>query len=989
MKHFPGGVLFLALFLSVITGRTQHLSYQNYNVEDGLASSIVYDIVQDKRSYIWIATEKGVSLYDGYTFQNFTTKDGLANNEIISIQEDSHNRIWFLTHSGKLSYHYRSKIYNEDHDSLLRVANVSSRFTAFLEDSRGDIWLGSITDGLVRIRDKEVIRYNNETGFDGDNIFYIWENSDQSVSAFIGGSRVVDFRGDTFSYRKIDKDFITGFTRLRQGGILYPSFDKLILLKDTLVREYTFDGLQEVFKKGVLWLSEDENENLWFGTLNEGVFGFIKEEKKPADRIKQYLPDKKVSTVLNDRSGNLWFGTIGEGVYFLPSSAKQFTTFSKQDGLTDNRIYSIAITNDGTILLGLGNGKIYRISGEQKVRQYTVRNLNTPETKINVMLVTADGHIWLGTDYGVYVLYKNQLVKQLGLGAIKALRQTGDYLLVGSHRGVFRIKLDNIKALRTRQLMDNNRIYDSRVNTIAAAGPDKFWIGHDEGIIHYVQDSLIPLPYPEFRQKVKDIKITSNGVLWIATEDNGVFVKDGQKIFKIGINEGLSNEFCTALYADSRDNMWVATSKGLNRIIHSPRLDDHYLVKSYTAKDGLVSDEVNNILVDGTMVYAITNKGLSVFDDLKLKLSTTPPPIYITGIRIGERDTVILPKYELAYDQNHIKIDFIGLSYKSEGQVPYKYKMLGIDTNWTYYQQNSITYRALSPNWYTFMVSAQNEDGFWSTDLATVKFVIRPPYWKSWWFRAILINLITCLLVGAYFFITNRIKVRERKRSLIDQKIAESELKALRTQMNPHFIFNALNSIQRFIITNDKVQASNYLSKFAYLIRSVLDMAQQADVLLQDEIKALELYLELERLRFRKKLEHEIIIDEAIDITEVKVPSMLIQPYVENAIKHGILHKKEKGRVKIDLDLKEDILVCMIEDDGVGRKKALEIKEAQAHAHQSIGMQVTKERLDILNAKRDHKVNVNIIDLYDDDQTACGTRVEIYIPIDRSEWSGD
>lgn len=308
--------------------------------------------------------------------------------------------------------------------------------------------------------------------------------------------------------------------------------------------------------------------------------------------------------------------------------------------------------------------------------------------------------------------------------------------------------------------------------------------------------------------------------------------------------------------------------------------------------------------------------------------------------------------------------------------------MEGIDNDWQITDQTSLRYPKLPPGSYQFTLYAINNDEIESTEPVTFKVTVIPPFWSTLGFKAMSLIAIVFVLILAYWYITRRIKATERRRSEIKQKIAESEMKALRSQMNPHFIFNALNSIQRFIIKNDKIQASNYLSKFATLVRSVLENAQYSDVVLEDEMKALNLYLELEALRFKSKMEYNIEIEDNIDPKELKIPSMLIQPFVENAIKHGILHKKNGGRVDIKIRIEDSMLICVIEDDGVGRKKAQELKDKQKHTHQSLGMQVTQERLDILNAQRANKVSIKISDLHDEKNEASGTRVEIFTPID-------
>ncbi|MBC7864878.1 MAG: histidine kinase, partial [Bacteroidia bacterium] len=211
--------------------------------------------------------------------------------------------------------------------------------------------------------------------------------------------------------------------------------------------------------------------------------------------------------------------------------------------------------------------------------------------------------------------------------------------------------------------------------------------------------------------------------------------------------------------------------------------------------------------------------------------------------------------------------------------------------------------------------------------------------------------------------------------------VAAAELKALRTQMSPHFVFNAINSVQHFITSNDPDSSQRYLSKFAKLIRYVVDNSKPGAIPLERELEAITLFMDIEALRFENRFEYEIIIDKKIDQGFVHIPSMLIQPYIENAIWHGLMHKKGKGKITVSIQLTDGFIKCTIEDNGVGRKKSLEFKSNQNfRAHKSVGMTITQERLEIINALNNSRLSVSITDLEDKEGTSCGTRVELFIP---------
>ena len=255
--------------------------------------------------------------------------------------------------------------------------------------------------------------------------------------------------------------------------------------------------------------------------------------------------------------------------------------------------------------------------------------------------------------------------------------------------------------------------------------------------------------------------------------------------------------------------------------------------------------------------------------------------------------------------------------------------------------------------------------------------------------KNILVAGVLILLVVGSIVLRNIILKRrneklkgEQIQNQLKQKASELEMQALRAQMNPHFIFNSLNSINRFILQNNKAQASEYLTKFSRLVRLILQNSQAPLISLESELEALQLYLELEELRFDHHFEFKINIDHEIDTEIIEVPPMIIQPYAENAIWHGLMHKEEKGHLLIQLSLEEDeILCCKITDDGVGRKKAAELKSKSASTHKSMGMRITAERIAILQQKKQLDSNILIKDLVFPDGNPAGTEVLIKIPI--------
>lgn len=479
--------------------------------------------------------------------------------------------------------------------------------------------------------------------------------------------------------------------------------------------------------------------------------------------------------------------------------------------------------------------------------------------------------------------------------------------------------------------------------------------------------------------RITGIGETSDSTLCVTTAGSGMYFFKRNSHQQLNQQNGLQNEVCNKLYIDDNDNIWVATNYGLYKVRLTSK--DNFEISQFTKHSGLPGNKVIDVYSKGDRLWVVTSTGSTAFIQRKMELNFTPMDVAISKVRINGVDTLMKKKYELPSNETSIQI-FYGVRNKNfRGLVNYRYKLLGLDTSWTHSTRTSILYPGLNPKTYTFMVNAQNQDGFWSSNPASLTIVVKRPFNETWWFNALWVNLLGLLAVLVYFFRIRQIRQREQEKTRLNKQISDIELKALRAQMNPHFIFNSLNSIQHFITNNDAESANKYLSKFAKLMRMILEGSKKTTISVTDEIKALSFYMELESLRFENKFDYNIKLDPAIDIHNTEIPTMLIQPYVENAIWHGLMNKSMKGLINIELKLAEDALHCIIEDNGIGRDKAKELKKQNLNAYKSIGMLVTQERLEILNALQEKETNIDITDMKDAAGKPKGTKVEIYIPI--------
>ncbi|MBQ20169.1 MAG: hypothetical protein CMD31_05390 [Flavobacteriales bacterium] len=479
----------------------------------------------------------------------------------------------------------------------------------------------------------------------------------------------------------------------------------------------------------------------------------------------------------------------------------------------------------------------------------------------------------------------------------------------------------------------------------------------------------------------------SQGKIWFALNSGGIISYADGSLKEANITRYLGNQTVISVAEDAKGNLWFGTSgNGVFKLENEFEHIDANSTITYSSPAIFSSTEIENekvqskfilknLPVDQQTEKPINSKTIRTD---RVRQDSLPPSVFINSVKINGKDTTTLSHYELSHENNAIEFNISGISNSPSG-IQYKYMLEGFDKEWIYTVNTSIYYTSLAPGSYTFKVFAMNDSGIWSTVPSVISFTIQPPFYMSAWFLLTLVFGVIIIGFLIYFLIQKQNQLKNKQIEEQKQRALASELQALRSQMNPHFIFNTLNSIQNFISKNESKDASIYLSKFAKLMRATLANTKRQRISLKDEIETLTLYLELEQLRLNNKFSYEILVDETIDTQYEQIPSMLIQPYVENAIWHGISHKEGSGIIRIQfLPENEHLLKCVVEDNGIGRENAIKLK--QNTTSPSFGMNITKERVELLNSLNGNQLSVKINDLKINNQPA-GTRVELYVPI--------
>lgn len=937
-------LLFLP-FLLAVHGLAQQPSFINFNMDNGLASNEVYEILEDKKGNMWLATDKGISKYNGSEFKRYTIKEGLPDNTILGFAEDYRGRIWFRSLNGLLSY------YEADSIHLVLPSMPFGHIISMYVDPKDTLWVATPTNQY-----KVFPKGNEGYAYEELNHLFIVNRIDSSLNGVIFGKPSI---GWSYYFN------INGTSHPFNPSELYtaplPTFkidaynmgpDDIWLGISNTILSFSSDSVKVLreFDAVATRLFVTKNKEIFIGETKG-----IHQMKANGLLGKLFLNKYKITHVVKDREGGYWFSSLAHGVFYTSNFAVE-----AYDLGADHKISSIMKNPKGQ-LMAIG---FYRD---------IYLDVGTGFTKVHDEK----------KDLKQYVPYHNnyELFSQSGLSVYPAIPKTVShpekmhsivpYQILDKYRLWVSTKKIELRNIETDSILFSSSIHIRLKHSALYRHEDEFYIPTLGGLYRFDLTNKLYFygdQHKELSQRINSVCIDDKERLWIASNHDGIFLLDGDELININrFNESIGS-ICRNVLCGSR-YVWASTEYGLIRI---DQLDFNNIEK-FTIRDGLLSNDITSLFVDSGMVVLGHPTGLTKFPT-DYERSNSTPLVYITDVNINREQQAILPSYELAYDHGPIDINYTGISYFSELQ--YKYRLRNSsDTAWTTTGERSVQFVSLSPGKYNFEVYALNAMNGARSTSRMLTLSISPPIWYSWWF------IVLSILVGGLgilLFIKYRLESL-RNTIEVERKLIDVEQQALRARMNPHFIFNSLNSVQFYILENDKKSANKYLSLFSKLIRSILQNSNKKLILLEKELEVLESYLHLEALRFKEKVHYVIKYPESLRLTHYKIPPLLLQPYVENAIWHGIMHRENAGCVVVEITDIGHCLLCTIEDDGVGRKRAKELKQKALDGYVSTGMNITANRIDLVNELYGHGFSVNIIDL-NNHQEATGTRVEVRIP---------
>ncbi|MCX7744203.1 MAG: histidine kinase [Flavobacteriales bacterium] len=969
----------MLIFLSVsanaqfIPSNSQFIPYRKFTFHDGLPSSQIYRVYSDKSGFIWISSSSGLTRYDGNKFHTFTIHDSLPDHEVFNIYDDKKGKIWFTTLRGIPGYVKNNKIFSYKAIPILIKEKVISVYPA----SNGDVWFGTFKGNLFQTRNDSILHVygginSRVVGMAEDEQNRLWYLTYEGNRIYV----IEDNKSKEIIISQVDGHY--HYSRqpllLKNGNIAFYGLGFCGIIDKNTGEVHTIADKKVFGEDLVICLHEDEMENLWVGT-NHGIYLLVKMTDGSYYLKRRFLHHIKASFISQDFEGNFWISSLGQGLYMIPYNPVY--AISVKSNTSSNNISALTCDKNGRILIGVDDGNVLEFDG-QNLHVIYQENEKYYIARVTAQLNHSNQSIWFLKDDGLIIVKPNKTyirIKDFIFG--KAIVESpGGYVWIGGSHALYQFNSTGEKIKEYRF---------GRINAVACDQQGNIWFSNEEGLNKLEGDKKI-LKYPASlfqNQWISDIQAdTLRNIIWVSTFSNGVFlISEKRIIYHLNSKNGLSSDYINEIIQDSIGDIWLATKNGINYI----HFDHHGYPELFHigSEAGLVTEEVNRLMITDDIIYVGTSDGLSIIEKRNLRFRSVPPRIYISNIAIAEKEQAPASNYRISYTQSRLKIDVVGLSYHTNEPLIYKYIMEGLDSSWSYTNSPTIHYNSLLPGKYVFKVKAINQDGIQSEQAAVVNFEVSFAYWQTWWFRAFLLFIVLLVLFVSMVVRVRSIKKREEEKTRLTRLLGELELTALKAQMNPHFIFNSLGSIQNLINRDKKMEANIYLSKFARLLRMTLDYSDKREIPLADEINMLEHYLSLESLRFVNKFEYIIETAPGLDLYEVKIPPMLLQPFIENSIKHGLLPKKGEARLIVRFKRQNDgTLYCMVEDNGIGRVQREKLKEKSQMGHISKGIKITRNRLELLNQIRNKPAEIRITDLYHDTGEAAGTRVEVVIPIE-------
>ena len=921
--------------------------------EDKLSGIDIYNIIQDKDRNYWLATDNGLIKYDGYTFKNIECENALSSS-LFDLQMDYNGDIFCLNLSGQIFKvkNDSCKIYFQIPDSLMTI-EISYTFNNLNE-------LIIATNSIFKVGNNKTISTLVPKDSVPNHFYQFITLKDSSIITHnSGNNKLIKIKNNTLEFTQLD--FQIGEYNILgvylNDQLLYIDKGSGNLLKRNANSFKINDAFNPTGNKKESLRYYSDNENLWVAKLSGGVKVFNK-KLNPLFNNNAFFQNSIISSFCKDEEGNIILGTFGEGLIIIPNLNIAEVSLPE----ANVKITRVTSTPNNSIFFGTQDGKIYKkesTSEAQLLRAPSIKN-------IEVLYYLKESNQLLFEDNGPILmdLSTNKETKPILDGAIKDVKRIENNLyLIATNKGLLyftpisqNIDSKQIPLSKKFSGRTNCSNIDYKTKSIYMGSAKGLKIGNTKKAIYFkINESSIIC---------RDI-LYHNEKIYVATLKNGVLIFQNDKLIDHWTSPDKIISNSIKQIKVYKNQFFISTNLGI-QIINEKGTSIHILNKS----EGLYTNNIIDFDISNDILWMVHQKGIQRLNLSKIDTFNYIPTITLSKTLVNDTGVIFFDNMNLHYNQNKLEFIVSTNSIKFQSEIKYYYQLEGLDEDWQIndYLNYRINYKSLPPGKYTFKIKAVcrlNE-----SKTLSYPFVIKNPLWNTWWFYVLTVFIIITI---TYLFFNQQIK-KHKKKIQLQNELNASKLIAVQSQMNPHFIFNAINSIQDLILKGDIDNSYSYIIKFSKLVRQTLNFSDKEFIDIEDEIELLETYLELEKLRFKDDFEYTIRNEES----DLQVPPMLVQPFVENAIKHGLLHKE--GLKKLEIVFKKNgILNCTITDNGIGRRKAQKIKDRQQKNHQSFSINATRSRFEIMKSHYQQDLGILFEDLLENGED-MGTRVIINMP---------
>lgn len=960
--------IFLVFWLYLLPAalHAQTFRVSQYTTHEGLPIDNVYAAAQDSNGFIWFGTDFGIARFDGYRFTNYYKEDGLSGKAVTDMVYAGGDSILLFSYPGTIqSIHYNGKINTIVENAGISLQQIIRHNNSFFCYTRNGRQFGLLQNGAYKLFNADSMF--NKKGLIIHAIVSLAENG----VAFCSNQGLL-VKNETVVTELLPATDV--------WAAVYTKDKKIIAVSNNIIVEsdqhFNFHNLPFSFPNGFLvyHMAQDDAGTCWFRGLDKGVYRF---EDNRLEEMSSRLgvQNKGINEFFNDAGGNFWFCTDGAGI--LLKKRSKFKNYETFDGLVNNKVLQLAkYKND--LFIGTSNGLC-------RMKEEKIFPVNIPSLAPGLKYVYKIFPVNAGTS-GLCMYYVDKLkpnyayprnmitdVKTDGFNfkmfnTFFAWQQSeNDYWIQLKDKAENNLYHYNEKTSHT----DSFSLVKYKVKKMYAmiAFENMVWAGTNNGLIRFKDNEIKKTDSIGNDQlgQVFDFLIDKKKRLWMATEA-GLFMYASGHFSALPKGSTMGSNYCRSITEDDEGKIWCATWDG---IFVTDGINNTW----YNTSEGLPSKTANTIFFDAAtkLVYVGTDNGLSVFDKNKVNTTIWYNKVFINCSIANARN--IPEASSLKPKQNDLEFYLSIPFFEGNTNISYEYRL--DNTTWAVTKNPTLFISGIASGHHTFYARAKMNGQVFTKEDAVFSFTIGTPYYKSWWF------ILAAILLGQgiIIYIVTRLNKKTRERKLAEQ-LQQAEYASLKQQaftslMNPHFIFNALNSVQHYVNQQDRQNANKYLSDFASLVRRSFDTAQRSFVSLDEELETVRLYLQLEKMRFTDKFNYHIVLSKEVEDDEWMLPSMVLQPFLENAILHGLMPLNKAGELTIEAHVQDNALCITITDNGIGIEKSRILRAGKAH--KSRGMQLIKERLQLLSKLSTTPIELSITDLNPGTENP-GTKILLIVP---------